>query len=246
MIHRHLGGADVWFTDRHGGTSRGPFASLNLAGHVGDDPVAVEANRVRVTTAIGRADARWLQPHHVHGTAVLVAQDDPEELVGAAPAWLAAGEEGDGVATDRVGLLLVAVGADCAPIAIANDTACAAIHAGWRGAVDGVVQAGVAAVRSLGVGPVRAVVGPCVCGAHYEFGAGLLAELVERVGPHVETTTTDGLPGFDLRAAIRFAFERSGVEEVEVLDLCTVESLDHYSYRRDGDTGRQGVVVTKQ
>lgn len=233
MIEREVGCAAAYFTDRRGGTSRAPFDTANLALHVEDDPVAVAANRAGVLTAAGMPTAAWVQPRHVHGTTVLVATDASRD-----------GEEGDGVAAARPGLALVAIGADCAPIAIANDTAAAAIHAGWRGAVDGVVAAGVAAVRALGRGPVRAVVGPCACAAHYEFGVELLDELVARVGPEVAGVTHDGHPAFDLRAAIRVAFAREGVDAVEVLDVCTVESLDHYSYRRDGRTGRHGVVVT--
>jgi copper oxidase (laccase) domain-containing protein len=101
----------------------------------------------------------------------------------------------------------------------------------------------VAAVRALGSGPVRAVVGPCVCAAHYEFGADALTALALRLGPEVVAATVDGAPAFDLRAAITGACTRAGVDDVEVLDVCTVESADHYSYRRDGVTGRHGVVV---
>jgi YfiH family protein len=210
-----------------------PFATANLAGHVGDDPQAVLTNRIKVLEAMGAPDARWVQPHHVHGTTVLAVTDATRD-----------GADGDGSATARAGVALVAIGADCAPVAIANDTACAAVHAGWRGAVDGVVAAGVAAVRALGRGPVRAVIGPCVCAAHYEFGADLLAELAGRAGPEVMATTADGRPAFDLRAALCAAFAREDVHAVEVLDVCTVESRDHFSYRRDGVTGRHGVVVT--
>ena len=118
------------------------------------------------------------------------------------------------------------------------------MHAGWRGAADGVVAAGVAAVRELGTGPVHAVVGPCVCVGHYEFGAEALAELGARLGASVMGRTSDGAPAFDLRAAIVGGLAAAGVDAVEVLDVCTFESADHYSYRRDGVTGRHGVVVS--
>lgn len=234
MIERQVGGASAFFTDRRGGVSAPPFDSLNLARHVDDDPAAVAENHRRVLAAAGVPDAAWVQPHHVHGTTVLAVTDASRD-----------GAEGDGSATARPGLALVAIGADCAPIAIANDTACAAVHAGWRGAVDGVIAAGVASVRALGRGPVRAVIGPCVCARHYEFGAELLAELAERVGPEVAATTDTGTPAFDLRATLLAAFARDDVSDVEVVDVCTVESTDHYSYRRDGRTGRHGVVVLR-
>ncbi len=235
IVRRELGAATVVFTDRHGGTSTDPFATLNLARHVGDDPDAVTANQRIVAAGLDRPDAPWVMPHHVHGTTVLAVTDATSD-----------GEEADGVATQRAGLLLAALGADCAPIAIANDTACAAIHAGWRGAVQGVVASGVAVVRALGTGPVRAVIGPCVCVAHYEFGAELLEQLAAECGPEVAGLTASGAPAFDLRATLLAQFRRVEVDAVEVLDVCTVESLDHYSYRRDGRTGRQAVVVVKR
>jgi hypothetical protein len=235
MIRRELGGAVAWFTDRHGGGSVVPYDTNNLADHVGDALDVVLANRAGVRAAVEAATGAthaWVQPRHVHGTTVLAAHDETPDR-----------RDADGTATATKGLALVAIGADCAPIAIANDTACAAVHAGWRGAADGVIAAGIAAVRELGTGPVRAVVGPCVCAAHYEFGADDLTALALRLGPEVVGATVDGAPAFDLRAAITGAFVRAGVDEVEVLDVCTVESADHYSYRRDGVTGRHGVVV---
>ncbi len=235
IIRRELGGTTACFTDRHGGISAAPFSTLNLARHVGDDPAAVRANQHIVAAGLDRPDASWVMPHHVHGTTVLAVTDASRD-----------GEAADGVATQRAGLLLAALGADCAPIAIANDTACAAIHAGWRGAVGGVVASGVAVVRAIGTGPVRAVVGPCVCVAHYEFGADLLEQLAAECGPEVAGRTETGGPAFDLRATLLAQFVRVGVEDVEVLDVCTVESPDHYSYRRDGLTGRHGVVVVKR
>lgn len=235
MIRRDLGGATAVFTDRHGGRSAAPFDSLNLARHVGDDPLDVVANHRAAACLLGGPEAPWILPRHVHGTEVHVAMDETVD-----------GADGDGVATNLRGLLLVAIGADCAPIAIANDTAGAAVHAGWRGAVNGVIERGVAAVRALGSGPVHAIVGPCVCVAHYEFGADLLEELVSRIGPEVRGETAAGEPAFDLRAAITIRLRAAGVDDIEVLDVCTVESADHFSYRRDGVTGRHGVVVSMQ
>ena len=241
-IERRLGGARALFTGRWGGVSASPFESLNLARHVGDDPEAVSTNRARVATMIEAPDAAWVLPRHVHGSAVLTIDASCALEVLAADL-----DAADGAATNRFGVLLGALGADCAPIAIANDRACAAVHAGWRGAVGGVVEAGVDAVRALGTGRVRAVVGPCICVRHYEFGGAALEDIAARVGPGVSGQTDAGHPAFDLRVAIRMAFARADVADadVEVLDICTAESTDHYSYRRDGVTGRHGVVVTR-
>jgi YfiH family protein len=221
----------VRFTDRHGGVSRGPFASLDVAGHVGDDPDAVAENRRRAAASVGAGAGVW--PHHVHGTRVL-AVDGP----------LPDGTEADGTVTARPALVLAAMGADCAPIALANDTACAAVHAGWRGLAAGVIGEGVRAVAGLGTGTLRAAIGPCICARCYEFGADDLARVALTVGPEVVAATPDGAPALDLVAGIRAALGRAGVEDVGVLGVCTAESEDHYSYRRDGVTGRQAVVVT--
>ena len=122
VIELALGCARVVFTDRHGGVSEGPFATMNLAGHVDDDPAAVAENFGRLATALGLVPpARWVRPFHVHGTEVLTVDAAPSAPVDA-----------DGSATTVTDLPLVALGADCAPIGLANDTAVAAVHAGWR------------------------------------------------------------------------------------------------------------------
>ena len=232
-----LGCARVWCTDRRGGVSRAPYDSLNLAVHVGDDPLDVRRNLVALAAACEGTPSdpdAWVLVNHVHGTDVLRLDSPP-----------AGRPDADGAASDVVGLPLVAIGADCAPIALANDTACAAVHSGWRGLGAGVVAEGVAAVRSLGSGPVRALVGPCVSAAHYEFGADDLARLAAVVGPEVVGETRDGHPALDLRAGIHRALADCGV--VEVLDdaRCTVADPTLYSFRRDGVTGRQGMVVMR-
>ena len=183
MIELTLGCARVVFTDRHGGASSAPYDSMNLAGHVDDDPAAVDENYRLLADRLGSRDpSAWVRPFHVHGTDVLEVTTAPPRPIDA-----------DGSATAVAGLPLVAMGADCAPIALANDTAVAAIHAGWRGALGGVVEAGVAAVRQLGRGPVRAAIGPCICVRHYEFGADALAPIVAGFGD-VGRGTTDRRP----------------------------------------------------
>jgi copper oxidase (laccase) domain-containing protein len=93
---------------------------------------------------------------------------------------------------------------------------------------------------------VRAAVGPCICVGHYEFGADALAPLVARFGGDVRGTTSDGRLAFDLPLALRRALEGAGVDEITDVHCCTFESVDHYSYRRDGRTGRQAVIVVKR
>ena len=210
---------------------------MNLAVHVGDDPLDVRRNLVLLAGGCEGTPAdpdAWVLVNHVHGTDVLRLEDAP-----------AGRPDADGAATDVVGLPLVAIGADCAPIALANDTACAAVHSGWRGLEAGVVAEGVAAVRALGDGPVRALVGPCVSAAHYEFGAEDLARLAASVGPAVVGETLEGRPALALRAGIHAALAAAGVTEVLDDDRCTFADPTLFSFRRDGVTGRQGMVVMR-
>lgn len=176
----------------------------------------------------------WVYVNHVHGTNVLRLNAPVEGR-----------PDADGVATNVVGLPMVAIGADCAPIAIANDSACAAIHSGWRGLEAGVISEGVKAVRELGTGDVRAFIGPCVSPANYEFGEEDLARLASVVGPSVIGKTTSGAPALDLRSGIRSALIDAGVLEILNDDRCTFEDSSLFSFRRDGITGRQGMVVER-
>jgi copper oxidase (laccase) domain-containing protein len=135
------------------------------------------------------------------------------------------------------------MGADCAPVALGSDDACGVFHAGWRGLAGGVVAAAVAALRDAGTGRVRAAVGPCICARCYEFGAEALGEVAATIGDVVVARTAAGSPALDLRAGIVAELARVGVGDVAVVDVCTFESADHFSFRRDGVTGRQAAVV---
>jgi YfiH family protein len=210
---------------------------LNLADHVEDDAARVGENRTRAAhhlTSVPRDPAAgvWLQ--QVHGTAVV----DVDVAPAVAP-------EADAAVTTTVGLPLVVLTADCAPIALVAPGAVGVVHAGWPGLEQGVIGAAVAALRARSSGPVRAVLGPCVHPERYEFGADLLARLVERLGPEVAARTRDGAPALDIPAAVRVSLARAGVDDLTDVDVCTAASPDHFSYRRDGVTGRQAVVVVR-
>lgn len=229
------------FTDRHGGRSAGPYGSLNLGDHVGDDPAVVAANRRALARALpGVPDdpAAWVWLRQVHGARVVTTDVAPVEPL-----------EADGAVTATVGLPLVVMTADCAPIALvaADDRggAVGVVHAGWQGLLRGVVGAGVDALRACHDAPVRAVVGPCIHAERYEFGEDALASLVARFGPSVRATTRHGTPAFDVPAAVRIALQEAGVRDVTDVDVCTAASADHFSHRRDGVTGRQAVVVVR-
>jgi polyphenol oxidase len=91
---------------------------------------------------------------------------------------------------------------------------------------------------------VRAVVGPCISAAHYEFGARELGQLTQRVGPQVGARTAEGSPALDLRAGVWAALDVAGVDERTDVDVCTYASNAHFSHRREGVTGRQALIIT--
>ena len=157
LLRARVGPAPVWCSSRAHG---------NVGDHVGDDPVVVAANRARVASLAGLPDPRsWVWVRQVHGTAVFVARSAPDPDRADPPP-----DRGRG--RDRArGLPLAIVTADCAPIVLAVDDAVAVVHAGHRGLLDGIVAAGVEAVRTIGSGEVHAFLGPCIRPAHYEFGA---------------------------------------------------------------------------
>ena len=174
----------------------------------------------------------WL--HQVHGATVV----DGDEHRDASPL-----PEADAAVTASPGVPLVVQTADCAPIALATDDAVAVVHAGWPGLVAGVIPEAVARLRELGRGEVRAALGPCVHPCCYEFGRDVLDRVVSVLDESVEARTSDGRLALDIPTAVRVALARAGVDQLDDVDVCTFTSPDHFSYRRDGTTGRQALVA---
>jgi YfiH family protein len=222
-------------SDRYGGVSGGPYESLNLGAHVGDEDTAVEENRRRLAEDLGGGAPAWM--HQVHGDTVTVVAGpragaaDPADRPGGC----------DGQVTTRPGTVLAVLVADCVPVLLGSAAAPAVgvAHAGRRGLVAGVVARTVAALGDLGAEPggVVAWVGPAVCGGCYEVPAALQEEVVAVV-PAARATTRSGTPGLDLRAGVVAELRASGVRAVETDPRCTLESPELYSYRRDRVTGR--------
>lgn len=236
--HREqTGGAHFAFTDRWGGVSAAPYDELNLGGAVGDDPAAVRANRERVARALGLDPDRVVWMNQVHGREVAVVN---------APSGAHPAPRADAVVTTRRGLALAVLTADCTPVLLADPTAgvVAAVHAGRPGLAAGVVPAAVAAMGKLGAEPARtvALTGPAVCGRCYEVPAAMRAEVAERV-PEAWATTRQGTPALDVPAGVRGQLTRLGVTRVTSSPVCTLQSRDHFSYRRERTTGRLGAYV---
>ena len=227
-----MNGAHFAFTDRWGGVSAVPYEELNLGGAVGDDPGAVRTNRELAAKSLGLEPARVVWMNQVHGADVAVV-DGPW---GDSPV-----PEVDAVVTSQRGLALAVLTADCTPVLLADPVAgiVAAVHAGRPGMVAGVVPAAVRAMTELGAEPGRIVArtGPAVCGRCYEVPDAMRAE-VAAVEPAAYSKTSWGTPAVDVTAGVHAQLERLGVHDREQSPVCTIESGDHFSYRRDRTTGR--------
>jgi polyphenol oxidase len=224
-------------TTRAGGRSAGPFARFNLSTGVGDDPVAVAANRRRLTTELGVRGVVFL--NQVHGTKVAVVDAVPRPGEPDRPGT-------DAAVTALPGVALAVLTADCVPVLLADPQAgvVGVAHAGRVGAAAGVLSATLAAMEGLGarLGDCEALLGPAVCGACYEVPAEMRDE-VAAVLPGSASRTRRGTPGLDLRAGLRAQLAALGVAKVGVDPRCTVEDPDLYSYRRDRRTGRLAAVT---
>jgi YfiH family protein len=229
-----LPGAHAFFSSRNGGTSRGPYRSLNLGVLTDDELVSVAENRRLVATAARVPAERVAMGWQVHGADVREWTEPPADRPYADPG----GKElprVDGHITSRPGLALLVLVADCFPVALSDGKRVAMLHCGWRPLAAGILEK---AIASFEAAP-SAAVGPGIGGCCYEVGPEVLAEFEDL--DHV----ADGRL-LDLRAVISQRLERAGVSEVDHLDLCTSCHPDlFFSHRRDqGMTGRQaGLAV---
>jgi YfiH family protein len=219
-------------TTRAGGDSVGPYASFNLATHVGDDPAAVAANRRRLRRHLP-AEPAWLD--QVHGTVCVAAE------AGGLPATA------DASVSFAPGRVCAVLTADCLPVLFCDErgAAVAAAHAGWRGLAAGVLEATVAAM-GLPASRLLAWLGPAIGPAAFEVGDEVRAAFV---GPDPATATAfvahgEGKWLCDLYRLARRRLALAGVDRVHGGGLCTHGDPDRfYSYRRDGVTGRMASLV---
>jgi YfiH family protein len=235
-------GVDVAFTNRDGGVSVGPYASLNLAESGGDDPDRVTENIDIVTRAFaGRPSTRdpdggqpgeWkplvVRMHQVHGVDVHVVDAQYAGSPTRRPL------PGDGLVTTEPGVILMVRVADCVPVLLADADrqVVGAAHAGRNGMVAGVVPNTIARMRDMGAEDVTAWVGPHVCGRCYEVPKSMREEVAQRV-PEAYSETSWGTPAVDVGAGVRSQLRSAGAEVVDA-SRCTVENDDLFSYRRQG------------
>jgi YfiH family protein len=219
---------DVVFTTRVGGVSEGPYASLNLGRKTGDDVNRVDENRRRACAEIGADAERLALNYQVHSAFVHRARPG------------ARGEPGDGLWTDERDLPVLAMSADCAPIALVRVNgdvpAVAVAHVGWRGLLGGVIEGAVASIGGALAASIGPAIGPCC----YDVRGDVAEPFRARFG--LEIVSGGRL---DLWRAAEEVLRAAGVAEVTRFDLCTACHPElFFSHRRDGKPrGVQGVLA---
>jgi polyphenol oxidase len=232
------------FFTRRGGVSTGIYASLNCGPGSGDAAEAIAENRRRATAMLaGSAQVRLVTLYQIHSPhAVTVTEPWPD----------GGGPKADAMATDRPGIVLGILTADCAPVLLADAEArvIGAAHAGWGGALSGVIEAVVGAMENLGArrDAIRAGIGPCISQSAYEVGP----EFEQRFRAASSDAARFFAPSsrgdhwqFDLEAYVAQRLREAGIGKVEPLSVCTyANEAEFFSYRRtthrkEPDYGRQ-------
>jgi YfiH family protein len=228
------------FFTRRGGVSQGPYASLNGNLSGGDDPSHVAENRARVAAALGAAPDSLLGLKQVHGATVITV-DAP---------WAAGqGPAADALVTARPGLALGVITADCAPVLLHDGAAgvAGAVHAGWRGAAAGVMEAAIDAMVVLGATRenIVAVVGPCIAQASYEVGPDLRGAVLPTL-PDAGTCFTPGRPPdrfwFDLAGYCLARLRAAGINHAHGMAMDTFADEDRFFSHRRRTLGAGGPI----
>jgi YfiH family protein len=234
-----LGDVTHGFFGRQGGVSTGVYGSLNCGPGSGDDKAHVAENRRRVRAALCAAALNTL--YQIHSSTVVTVTEPWEQ-----------GPQGDAMVTATPGIALGILTADCAPVLFADAQAkvIGAAHAGWKGAIGGVLANTVAAMEALGAhrANIVAAVGPCISQANYEVGpefeARFTAEDTRNAQYFVPSDRAAHLR-FDLEGFVANRLRAAGVDRIERLAACTyARPADFFSFRRathrgETDYGRE-------
>ncbi|KJY75987.1 polyphenol oxidase [Vibrio coralliilyticus] len=218
---------------RQQGFSTGVYQGLNLGAHVGDELAIVEKNRQWLTQQSQMPTAPiWL--NQTHSTLVLEADKPTQNVLDA-----------DGLFTQQAGVVCSAMTADCLPVLLANTagTQVAAVHAGWRGLADGIVENAVSKFD----GQVMAWIGPAIGASAFEVGQDVLDAFVSFDSAAKKAFVPREKPGkwlADMSMLVTQRLNKVGVTDVYYSELCTYLDQDSFfSYRRDGSTGRQATFI---
>jgi YfiH family protein len=242
-------GAAHGFFGRKGGVSKGFYESLNCGLGTRDDPRAVAENRTRCAAALGVAPGHLLTLRQVHSAKAVIVHE----------IWGGQGPEADAMATRMRGVALGVLAADCMPFLLVDAEAgvVGAAHAGWKGALSGVIQSTVDAMAGLGAEPsrIRAALGPCLRLPNFEVGMDLVEAFIGKY-PYSERFFASGASPskrqFDLAGFGRWRLEEAGVSNFEDLNECTLAAPeDWFSYRAsrradEDDYGRNLSAIALQ
>jgi YfiH family protein len=240
-----LRGVRQGFFGRQGGGSVGDFAGNNMSMGQGDIAETVEANRAAMCAQMGHARDHLVLFRQIHSSTVMVLRErlDLDAVI-----------EADAMVTDRPGLLLGILTADCAPVLLADPEAgvIGAAHAGWKGAVGNIVSATVLAMAGLGADPerIRAAIGPTISGANYEVGPETAAEIIAAnpaAAAHI-FLPRGGREHFDLPRLLQAQLLETGVDQIDEMGLCTYARPEtwfshRYATHHGTRTGRQISVI---
>ncbi|MGD0142387.1 MAG: peptidoglycan editing factor PgeF [Rhizomicrobium sp.] len=229
------------FFGRQDGVSRGIYASLNCGPGSGDERAAVIANRARVQAALGATSLVTLyQIHSAQAVSVAAAWD-----LGHAP-------QADAMATNIPGIALGILTADCTPVLLADSRArvIGAAHAGWKGALAGVIESTLAAMEQLGAERARisAAIGPCISQANYEVGPEFRTRFLDNDSTFDRFFAAAAKADhwrFDLKGFVALRLDDAGIENVASFPVCTyAHEGDFFSFRRathrgEPDYGRE-------
>lgn len=218
------------FFTREGGVSNGVYAALNGGLGSDDDPANVAENRRRMAEHVGVAPERFLSLHQLHSPDALVAEN----------AWPGGPRpRGDALVTCTAGLALGVSAADCGPILFVDPNArvIAAAHAGWKGALTGILESTIEAMEGLGADRtgIIAAIGPLIRQDSYEVGGEFVARFIEADAENALfflPSAREGHAMFDLAGYIRMRLENAGVLMIDDLGLDTYSDERFFSYRR--------------
>ncbi|WP_282166994.1 peptidoglycan editing factor PgeF [Shewanella japonica] len=230
----------IAMTDRHGGVSQSPFDSLNLGLHVGDAPQDVLANRalIQQTLAIN-VPVTWLD--QVHGTTIIdystvsPANISPQSIP----------PKADGSYVDHAKVALAVMTADCLPVLLCNKagTEIAAVHAGWRGLCDGVIESAIKRFNAE-VCDIIAYLGPAIGPNAFEVGAEVKQQFVEQDIEGKQWFKPHGVKYLaDLCGLATMRLSKQGIKHIYSANVCTFTNPDYFSYRRDQQTGRMASFI---
>jgi YfiH family protein len=223
------------FFTREGGVSDGIYASLNGGIGSSDDPARVAENRRRMAEQMGVTPEHFLSVHQTHS---------PDVMVATGPWQGASRPRADAIVTRTEGLAIGATAADCGPILLTDPRArvIGAAHAGWKGALTGIVEATVEAMEKLGAerGGIVAAIGPLIRQHSYEVGSEFVERFIEADADHALfflPAARENHAMFDLAGFVRMRLENSGVLMIEDTGIDTYSDERFFSYRRSVHRG---------